>query len=70
MFFVFFLKKKVRQNLSTWDLVLKISTREIQNGSRFGRTVYEIERFEVKESTKKEKTHRLLQVAHAVRQLS
>ena len=30
VFSVFFREKKVRRNLLTWDLVLKISTREIQ----------------------------------------
>ena len=49
----FFCGKKVRQNLSTWDLVLKISTRGIQRWKRFEIWTLSDKTFWINRSTKK-----------------
>lgn len=61
-----FAQKKVHRNLSTWDLVLKISTRGIQRWKRFEIWTHGLrdKTFWINGSMKKGKTPRLRQVAH------
>ena len=69
----FFHEKKVRQNLSTWDLVLKISMRGIQRRKQFEIWTHSLrdKTFWINRSTKKRENYPIATSgAHAARHLS